>query len=290
MERHEKGENSRKNDDIDEEKPLKKARYVWEVKGKHHMRHSSGILSDASSSSKDDQACWFDESHKKGPTQINSTQNCCLKTFLAKTEDIMDRDSSDEDDSQKFPLESSIENEIPVTLVSVQPKNQDYYLRKWQARQIARGFVDNTINSMLENWVDRPFDAAHFVEDCENDGQVEDDAILMAIQSHGLQSGWRTNMSNSSNISSNISNSSKSGSITLESTCDNYENLQKEQENESSVASTSSSMSIDTVSSISNHYEEDLGDPMNFLNAAVTVAIQKKGLTYGCPSNILKNY
>lgn len=46
--------------------------------------------------------------------------------------------------------------------------------RKWQARQIARGFVDNTINSMLENWGagDQPFDAANLIEDCANDGQV----------------------------------------------------------------------------------------------------------------------
>lgn len=44
--------------------------------------------------------------------------------------------------------------------------------RKWQARQIARGFVDNTINSMLETWENRPFDASNFVDECENEGQV----------------------------------------------------------------------------------------------------------------------
>lgn len=48
---------------------------------------------------------------------------------MAKTEDIMDQDSSDEDDSDKLPLENCIENEIPVTLVSVQPRSQDYYLK-----------------------------------------------------------------------------------------------------------------------------------------------------------------
>ncbi|KAJ8977049.1 hypothetical protein NQ317_000934 [Molorchus minor] len=48
--------------------------------------------------------------------------------------------------------------------------------------KVARGFVDNTINSVLETWINPPFDAADFVG-CDNDGQVEDDAILMAIQS-----------------------------------------------------------------------------------------------------------
>lgn len=41
----------------------------------------------------------------------------------------MDKDSSDEDDSDKLPLENCIENEIPVTLVSAQPRSQDYYLK-----------------------------------------------------------------------------------------------------------------------------------------------------------------
>lgn len=74
---------------------------------------------------------------------------------------------------------------------------------------------------------------------------------------------------------------SVSNPIFQESSADNLDNLQKEQENESSVASNSSSMSVETASSISNPYETDLGDPMDFLNAAVAVAIQKKGLTYG---------
>lgn len=60
---------------------------------------------------------------------VSPKHNCCTETFLAKIEDIMDRDNSDEDDSEKLPLENSIENEIPVTLVSAQPKNQDHYLR-----------------------------------------------------------------------------------------------------------------------------------------------------------------
>jgi len=65
-------------------------------------------------------------------------------------------------------------------------------------------------------------------------------------------------------------------SVLQESSSDNLENLRKEQENDSS----SSSLSVDTTSSISNLYEGELGDPIEFLNAAVSVAIHKKGLTY----------
>ncbi|XP_066252607.1 serine-rich adhesin for platelets-like isoform X1 [Euwallacea similis] len=306
MERSDKQGGSREGETSDEGKPLKKARYLWEIKGKGHLKTSK----DPSSSFQEAQlpvdfqkpCCSKTEpttspKADSGP-KSSCCDDCCLETFLAKTEDIMVRDSSDDDDSEKLPLENSIENEIPVTLVSAQPKNQDYYLKKWQARQIARGFVDNTINSMLENWVDRPFDATNFVEDCANDGQVEDDAILMAIQSHGLQSGLRgstsgtlststfnSNSNSSFNSNLSIAGSSRSESqsellyssqILQESSTDNLENLQKEQETQS----LSSSMSPASASSISNTYEGDSGDPMDFLNAAVSVAIQKKGLSY----------
>lgn len=110
----------------------------------------------------------------------------------------------------------------------------------------------------------------------------------MAIQSHGLQSGWRD--SNNSAVASSSHSSEPLCkcffmmlnviytfySVLQESSSDNLENLRKEQENDSS----SSSLSVDTTSSISNLYEGELGDPIEFLNAAVSVAIHKKGLTY----------
>ncbi|CAG9772959.1 unnamed protein product [Ceutorhynchus assimilis] len=271
-----KGEHSRKNDSPDEEKPLKKARYMWEIKGKGHLKDSSKLPVDDTSGSSE-------EVPARNPSP--DPENCCRAFFVAQTEDFIDQQRSEDEESD------STENEIPVTMVSAQAKDQDYYLRKWHARQIARGFVDNTINSMLEHWIDRPFDPSTIVEDTENDGQVEDDAILMAIQSHGLQSdpNLRPSTLFSSNSNSSVgSNVAIAGSIGSESrteglnnnqepAVDNLENLQKEQENELLVGSSSSSLSVETASPMSNPFEAEL----DFLNAAVSVAIQKKGLTYG---------
>ncbi|KAJ8977050.1 hypothetical protein NQ317_000935 [Molorchus minor] len=40
-------------------------------------------------------------------------------------------------------------------------------------------------------------------------------------------------------------------------------------------------MSCSSVSNQADEADIDLGDPMDFLDAAVSVAIQKKGLSYG---------
>ncbi|XP_060526612.1 uncharacterized protein LOC132702162 [Cylas formicarius] len=259
----ERGGHSREPDSIEEGKPLKKARYVWEVKGKHHMKKTEAH------SPRNQEV-----PNPSGVTmrELQGPSDCCLESFLSKTEEILDRDYSD--DEEKSSLENVIENEIPVTLVLARPKNQDYYLRLWQAQQIARSYVDNTVNSMLERFNDRSLDVSSLIEDCENDGQVEDDAILMAIQAHGLQSVVLQQSPRQSEVESRCDKPA------VDLICENYENYQRERENEFSVTSTSSSTSGGTPSSNSNQFEEDLSDQMDFLNAAVSVAIQEKGLTY----------
>ncbi|XP_050303338.1 uncharacterized protein LOC126741075 [Anthonomus grandis grandis] len=294
MDGGDKGEHSRKNDSTDDdEKPLKKARFLWEVKGKHHLKKSQSDLNhnEATGSreevGEEEEACMGSPDTRSSGTQespslssFNCHRDCCVKSFLAKTEDLMDRYTSDEDHSDKLPLENSIENEIPAALVSAgQHMNQDHYFSEWQARQIARGFVDNTINRMLENLAGHPFEASILINNQESDGQVEDDAILMAIQSHGLQSGGsRDYTSESPNYEAvGLPGSSRAYpemndveySNFQDSNVDNMENLQKEQEIENSSDSRA------------YECEVDLNDPMDFLNAAVSVAIQKKGLTYG---------
>lgn len=299
MSNQDKGEHSRRGEPNEDEKPLKKARYVWEVKGKYHLKdtyknnNTANKNNNAEAELSDNIKGCGEGEKKRDEKQVGNVRRqndspgsnkCCIESFLAKTEAIMDSDV-DEDDAPVSNLDCNILKEIPVTLVSPMPRNQDYYLRKWQARQIARGFVDNTINTVLETWINPPFDAADFVENCDNDGQVEDDAILMAIQSHGLQSNARGSVQLSSSIRDREIAFVRNPEIE-ESTLDNFENYQneliKEQENVSS-SSNADSMSCD--SSISNAGEgENLdmgGDPMDFLNAAVSVAIQKKGLSYG---------
>lgn len=57
-------------------------------------------------------------------------------------------------------------------------------LKRWQARQVAKAFVDNTINRVLENYVVAPPFGEHSREARAND--MEDRAVAMAIRNHGL--------------------------------------------------------------------------------------------------------
>lgn len=228
LERGRKGESSRSYDGEDE-KPLKKARYVWEVKGKYHLKDTLKKTNN-------------NDYTEKETNNNDKKRQCCV--------------NSDEDEEQ------SQYNEVPITLLPAQIKNQDYYISKWQARQIARGFVDNTINSVLESWSNPPpqFDAQDFVDNFENDCQVKDESILMAIQSHGLQYPKTTNQQTVSFLYTN------DNEMIEESTMDNFENYQ----NELIKQNNDTLMRCDDTNN----------DPIDFLNAAVSVAIQKKGLSY----------
>lgn len=73
---------------------------------------------------------------------------------------------------------------------------------------MAKGFVDNTINRVLDSWIQVPLppeedgsrflalDVADFINNLPGDNSIENEGILMAISAHGLQ-----NTSNSSNTS-----------------------------------------------------------------------------------------
>lgn len=296
MSKQGRGEHSRDEELNEDEKPLKKARYVWEIKGKYHLKEtyknnntisqnnniiqpnsSTSILNNNNNSSEGVRQTVEEKEEEHKECAKKNKGCCCIQSFLTKTESIMDSDLEDSDLPMNNNLDVSSSNEIPVSLVSLKPKNQDYYLQKWQARQIARGFVDNTINSVLETWNNPPFDAVDFVENCANDGQVEDDAILMAIQSHGLQSS--RNLHQLSSREQADMASILSGGLE-EFRQDNFENYHKEQESHGSQENCNSdSMSSD--SNVGNKTDLEMDDPMDFLNAAVSVAIQKKGLSYG---------
>ncbi|XP_054264748.1 uncharacterized protein LOC129004429 isoform X2 [Macrosteles quadrilineatus] len=114
-------------DSVDEERPLKKARYVWQIKGRCRLDRPRGGRS-----------C----SHQ----------------------------------SQAQPQQAA---ECPIG--------------RWQTRQMARAVVDNTINSVLEDMGFTPppdnediisFDIFPTIHNREG---IENQAVLMAIQSHGLQ-------------------------------------------------------------------------------------------------------
>lgn len=271
----------------DPERPLKKARYVWQVKGKYHLKDSfnnvnkdqndpaegSSTMNETSTEEDLDNNCANNNNNN-----VECRGRCCIEALLARSELMMaSEESSDEEQTQKN-MDKSISDEIPVTLVKDNQKNQDYYLMKWQAKQVAKGYLDNTINKVLESWmVALPFDANDFVENCDNDGQVEDEGILMAIQSHGLQSGnqnWGESSSNQDN--GDISSVSFMRPQELaESTMDNYQNVHNELLKNKSSETELTNYNEDT----SGFDNIEMGDHTNFLDAAVSVAIQKKGLT-----------
>jgi hypothetical protein len=61
-----------------------------------------------------------------------------------------------------------------------------YLLRCWQTKQIARGMLDNTMNCMMERMGLAPLDVESDTPQREGT-QIEDEAILIAIQRYGLQ-------------------------------------------------------------------------------------------------------
>jgi len=115
-------------DSMDEERPLKKARYVWQIKGR----------------------CRWD--------RPRAGRSCS---------------------HQPQPQHQQVGGECPIS--------------RWQTRQMARAVVDNTINSVLEDMGFTPppanediisFDIFPTIHNREG---IENQAVLMAIQSHGLQ-------------------------------------------------------------------------------------------------------
>ena len=62
-------------------------------------------------------------------------------------------------------------------------------LRGWQACQVAKSFVDNTINRVLENYIMSPPFSYPFEDPWYRlfrGNQMEDTAVTMAIRNHGL--------------------------------------------------------------------------------------------------------
>ncbi|XP_057659583.1 uncharacterized protein LOC130895941 [Diorhabda carinulata] len=261
-------ENSNESGPSDGEKPLKKARFVWQLKGKHHLKESVETNTvDNEEKNQDEQLSETDEQNidlvGNEATSSNSHKSgcncCCLQSLLEKTSDDINNELD------------KISNDINFTMGCPDSKNQEYYLHKWQARQIARGFVDNTVNSLLETWCNSSVQSDED-DHYPNDGQVEQDAILMAIQSHGLQSS-------SLHLRPTTSSSNHERNLIDEFTNDNAEN-ERNKEEEAEVYTAEGNSSSNASIPIN---EESLGmeETMDFLNAAVSVAIQKKGLSYG---------
>ncbi|XP_039758747.1 uncharacterized protein LOC120632802 [Pararge aegeria] len=224
-------------DGTEPQRPLKKARFAWEVKGKYHLRNE---LSEAKSKADTVKAGSSSESHESklvGNTEQNleilgdyllkqdfntldsiTDNNVLLPSSSISTEKLSYPRYLSTYESSRNLTESCSSNEPPASKSSYSNKDsEDQCIAKWQARQMAKCFVDNTINRVLDSWMIAPFpadmdsnrvfalDAAEFINNLPGDNSIENEAILMAISAHGLQ-----NNSSCSNETNNLSQSNYS--------------------------------------------------------------------------------
>lgn len=202
---------------------------------------------------------------------------------------------------------------------------------------MAKGFVDNTINRVLDSWLVAPLqaemdnnrflalDVAEFINNLPGDNTVENEGILMAISAHGLQntstsSGSKNSESDQSEmlnqksecmtppsspipsddnithetfttddqIDSNSSNLDMTWSYSDETMRKNVNNLTQlallpdasSQYQYFNETENLQAANIDYHNIRSN--DSDFDNQLDFLDAAVSFAIQNKGLTsYG---------
>lgn len=242
----EEGESSKKQGSEGTDKPLKKARYAWEVKGKYHLKEKN---------QNNNENC---NETSRTQTEGGSSEACCSSNN--KQQSSMDLLMSAADKIMEFELPADALNErvvpqdVPAGEVALGEEAEDYYLLRWQARQLAKGFVDNTINKVLEQWRLSVHASDLFLENCDGDELVEDEGILMAIQSHGLRQELNYNSGNESvpQVESLLGNS-----VSTAEDSDNRLNCEE---------------------SDCRDGERKIDD-IDFLNAAVSVAISNKGLS-----------
>ncbi|CAH2087491.1 unnamed protein product [Euphydryas editha] len=344
------------------DRPLKKARFAWEVKGKYHLKND---ISDGKSNTiKEADRAGTSSEHECGAKLVGNTEqnleilgDYLLKQDFNSLDSITDTNrlpsssisteklsypryiSSCESNSRDFSESSSSTGDrtpIPKSMVYSNKDIEDQCIARWQARQMAKCFVDNTINRVLDNWMIAPLpadvdnnrvlalDAAEFINNLPGDNSIENEAILMAISAHGLQNNSSSSSSNTNELSQN---SSKHLFISPPSSpllSDDEGSPQTKHNNDTQVMNdeTSTSWNLtdnkqnvnnnlpltfypetssssypyyndsDNVNSNNNEYDGDenmssndndiMNNHYDFLDAAVSFAIQYKGLTsYG---------
>lgn len=110
--------------------------------------------------------------------------------LYSSTEDEDSSDSRCELPSKKarflLTLDAENSNDSNASTSSGKAAMSSHELKCWQTEQLARGILDNTLNSMLEHSGHAPDHVQQLLRH-DREEAVEHDAVLMAIQSHGLQ-------------------------------------------------------------------------------------------------------
>ena len=247
--------------DGSKERPLKKARYVWQIKGKYNLRNSK----------REDSAKLY---------TADETNNIKPEAGTAG-------DPTVGEEMKEEPASTGSEEQSPMECEYVNP----WQLQKWQARQVARCFVDNTINRVLEDmgFIPLPVDADDLMENftaglhTDDDSTVEDAAVMMAIHSHGLQravAGIRAKEAKTCACKSSLNSvqiKKKNPDLVEASNSQREERIQNNQNNNSLDIKTEQNDEI--TCDEDENMEDRSSEHTDFLNKAVAVAIQKKGLS-----------
>ena len=216
-------------------RPMKKARFMWQIKGNYHLKNPGGdsdmkedpesFQSEASSSTESAPATNNFDPHSDRedhpPTMCNhhypsvmsqsdnpagASNETCSRWPSIRIQAVSVRHACQTFNeilrraSLNFNGESSFHSRsLPIS------HSDDSNVRKWQGRQIARAFMDNSINCVLEDLGFTPLSdssadshagdvlssihtrISYGDEEAEDDKGVENEGILSAIQSHGLQ-------------------------------------------------------------------------------------------------------
>ncbi|KAI5643839.1 hypothetical protein NE865_04015 [Phthorimaea operculella] len=329
------------------ERPLKKARFAWQVKGnrKYHLKNETSEAITASATSSESGKPSSSQNESISHDLVGSTEQNLeiLGDYLLKQDFntldsvIADSDKSLLKPSTSLPTEkleypryvSSYDNSsntsssrddqmsLSLSMVASQSYNEDQCIARWQARQMAKGFVDNTINRVLDSWMMQPLpaevdsrflalDVAEFINNLPGDNSIENEGILMAISAHGLQNTSTSSSNNESHkdLSKEAFPSRSNSPINSEEESEMNNNKRENDDSdldemtwpkEANDSETGFSMYPDLSSSsylsyvdneqlpnTNNDFEgatNDYTSHFDFMDAAVSFAIQNKGLT-----------
>uniref|UniRef100_A0A6M2DK97 Putative product n=1 Tax=Xenopsylla cheopis TaxID=163159 RepID=A0A6M2DK97_XENCH len=212
--------------------PFKKAKFSWQVKGRSRSQIEESSCSSSNSTPLINE-CFARNIDRDLPVGCSSNLNNRNASGKRFSEPAISTPCYVENHNSN--------SSVPSLRASacLADRADDRGLARWQARQVAKGFVDNTINRVLDSFTEAPMPG--------HTGSlvVEDAAILMAISAHGLQNG--------------------AGPVDQTPQAGGTHDWQQP---------GSSGRELRRVS----ESPQAIGEHYDFLEAAVSVAIQKKGL------------
>ncbi|VVC87430.1 uncharacterized protein LOC126966863 [Leptidea sinapis] len=333
--------------ELETDRPLKKARFAWQVKGKYHLKNEITEVKPSIPNDDYDKPCSSSHVNPEHKNVVGNTEQNLeiLGDYLLK-QDFNTLDSVADCEkllppttaSEKLPYpryissfetSSNSTNESNSNELQSQSSNpimnsnyytEDQCIARWQARQMAKCFVDNTINRVLDNWMLAPLppdadnnrvlalDVAEFINNLPGDNTIENEGILMAISAHGLQNTSNASSSNdhekslTDSQSKDMFNSSPSSPIQSDDELSQTANSNKNSDPNSSNELDCNDMQIAFYPGSSSSYKyygendldnsniecegdetiqcsDDVIENYDFLDAAVSFAIQNKGLT-----------